>query len=64
MTNGENKGKGTLRSEDLIGELSGESISTLVEQLRNDNAYINVHTEANGPGEVRGHITFVDLIAF
>ena len=64
VTNGENKGKGTLRSEDLIGELSGEPISALVEQLRNDNAYINVHTEANGPGEVRGHITFVDSISF
>ena len=56
--------KGTLRSEDLLGELSGEPISALAEQLRNDNAYINVHTEANGPGEVRGQISFVDAIGF
>ena len=64
---GSSASKGTLRGGadgDLIGELSGEPISALVDLLRNDNAYINIHTEANGSGEVRGQISFVDAIGF
>ena len=57
------KSSGTLRSEDLINQLAGATIADLVEEMRKDNAYLNVHTNLNPPGEVRGQITVVETLA-
>ena len=55
--------KGTLRSEDLLNDLMGAPISDLVERMRTDDIYLNVHTEANPPGETRGQVTRIGTLA-
>lgn len=47
---------GTLTAADLIGALEGEAFTALAEELAMGNAYVNIHTEANPPGEIRGQI--------
>ena len=47
---------GTITADDLVGSLGGEPLSALVAELDAGNAYVNVHTSANPPGEVRGQI--------
>ena len=47
--------KGKLDSGDLTGPLS--DWDAFVEQLRNGNTYINVHTADHGGGEIRGQIS-------
>ncbi|HIO69429.1 MAG TPA: CHRD domain-containing protein [Nitrospirales bacterium] len=59
---GDDKSKGTVRAENLINSLAGMTIADLAAILRADGAYLNVHTDANGPGEVRGKISLVDTI--
>jgi len=59
--------KGTLDAGDLIGALTGAKLEELIEQIRDGNAYCNVHTNDgtdppnSGPGdyrlgEIRGQI--------
>jgi hypothetical protein len=59
--------EGTITAANLVGVLAGQPLSALLDQLRNGNAYVNVHTNdgiapANtGPGdfpggEVRGQV--------
>lgn len=48
--------EGTITADDLIGSLGGEPLSALIAELDAGNAYVNVHTSANPPGEVRGQI--------
>lgn len=47
---------GTLTRQDLIGPLQGSSIADLVREIRRGNTYVNVHTEQNPDGEIRGQI--------
>ncbi len=44
----------TRTSADLVGPLGGEPLSALIDQIRSGNSYVNVHTVANPPGEIRG----------
>ncbi|AJY75062.1 CHRD domain-containing protein [Paenibacillus beijingensis] len=48
--------RGVLTSRDLVGPLSGRTISDLVREIRRGNAYVNVHTIQNPDGEIRGQI--------
>jgi hypothetical protein len=59
--------RGTITADDLTGPLTGQPLSALVELLRTDGAYTNVHTSDGdavlneGPGdfpagEIRGQI--------
>lgn len=48
--------QGIITDADLIGPLTGGTIDDLVAELEAGNAYVNVHTQANPPGEVRGQI--------
>lgn len=52
--------KGVLVSDDLTaltcGDVEISNIASLYEAILNRQVYVNVHTEANPPGEVRGQI--------
>ena len=48
--------QGTITAEDFVGPLEGESLDTLSEMMRTDETYVNVHTEQNQGGEIRGQI--------
>jgi hypothetical protein len=49
-------GKGTITSSDLKGPLAGKQISDLVKMIKSGGAYVNVHTQQNQMGELRGQI--------
>ena len=48
--------EGEIDAADLVGPLAGMDLDELVAVLRSGDAYVNVHTEANPPGEIRGQI--------
>lgn len=48
--------EGTISSSDLEGPMEGRDISDLVSAMSNGVTYVNVHTEANPDGEIRGQI--------
>ena len=48
--------RGTLTARNLVGPLQGRTIRDLVREIRNGNAYVNVHTTQHPNGEIRGHI--------
>ncbi|SEN13279.1 CHRD domain-containing protein [Lihuaxuella thermophila] len=47
---------GTITRRDLVGPLRGKSIASLVECMKKCKTYVNVHTEQNPNGEIRGQI--------
>ena len=47
---------GTFTAEDFEGPLQGQNMTDLVDAIGSGQAYVNVHTEANPPGEIRGTI--------
>jgi hypothetical protein len=48
--------EGTITAADLVGPLAGSSLSDLIDELRDGNAYVNVHTAQYLAGEIRGQI--------
>jgi hypothetical protein len=50
-------GKGKITSGDLQGPLSGEQLSNLAKLMQDRNTYVNVHTQQNQNGEIRGQIS-------
>ncbi len=50
---------GTLTADDLGGEACAAGLGDFVDELLNGQTYVNVHTEANPPGELRGQIVQV-----
>lgn len=48
--------EGTVASKDLIGPMEGKTIKDLEMAVEKGNAYINVHTNENQSGEVRGQL--------
>lgn len=53
MTNG-TLSQGNITSAKLEGPLAGKQLSDLINLMINGGAYVNVHTEANPNGEIRG----------
>lgn len=51
--------QGNITPSDLTGSLAGKSISDLVRKMQSGETYVNVHTEANPNGEIRGKISFM-----
>ncbi|MGH9952028.1 MAG: CHRD domain-containing protein [Nitrososphaeraceae archaeon] len=47
---------GNFAAEDFEGPLQGQNMTDLVDAIEGGQAYVNVHTEANPPGEIRGTI--------
>jgi hypothetical protein len=48
--------EGTITAANLLGALAGQPLSALVEALSSGGAYVNVHTQQNPGGEIRGQI--------
>ncbi|MFC4988608.1 CHRD domain-containing protein [Saliphagus infecundisoli] len=48
--------EGTFTADDLVGPLEGADADEIVTALIEENAYVNVHTEAYPAGEIRGQI--------
>jgi hypothetical protein len=49
--------RSSINSTSLIGPLQGKQMPDLINIMKNGQAYVNVHTTQNPPGEVRGTIT-------
>jgi len=48
--------QGTATAADLVGPLAGSTLGDLVDEIEAGNAYVNVHTVQNRPGEIRGQV--------
>lgn len=46
----------TITADDLEGPMTGAPLSDLMDAMENGEAYVNVHTEQNPNGEIRGQI--------
>jgi hypothetical protein len=49
--------KGNITSTSLEGPLAGKKLTDLISIIKDGNAYVNVHTEANPKGEIRGQLS-------
>jgi hypothetical protein len=47
---------GTLTAADLSADLMGKTVADLVKLIKSGELYVNVHTDANPNGEIRGQI--------
>jgi len=47
---------GSITADDLVGPLAGQSIAALAEAIQSGNIYVNIHTEQNPSGEIRGQV--------
>lgn len=48
--------QGTITADMLAGPMEGMSISDLLAAMKNASTYVNIHTEQNPDGEIRGQI--------
>ncbi|KCZ70399.1 CHRD domain-containing protein [Candidatus Methanoperedens nitroreducens] len=48
--------EGTITADDLVGPLEGQSLSELIDAMSAGETYVNVHTEQNPAGEIRGQV--------
>ena len=49
--------KGSIKSSDLQGPLTGHPLSDLVHLIGGHGAYVNIHTQQHQNGEIRGQIS-------
>lgn len=47
---------GTITASQLVGPLKGKTVADLLEDIRNGDTYVNVHSKAHPGGEIRGQI--------
>ena len=52
-----NLANGTITGSSLEGQMQGTAVSDLVKAMERGETYVNVHTEANPNGEIRGQIS-------
>jgi len=48
--------EGSITAKDLVGDLKGKTVEDLVQIIKAGEAYVNVHTDANAEGEIRGQL--------
>ena len=56
-----------ITADDLVGSLAGMPLSALLDEMRAGNTYVNIHSEENPRGEIRGQIAAVtgdDFVCF
>jgi glucose/arabinose dehydrogenase len=49
-------GQGSFTEVELLGPLVGKTLDDLLLSIQENRAYVNVHTEQFGPGEIRGQL--------
>jgi hypothetical protein len=54
--------EGMLTSANLVGPLQGQPLSALITEIRAGNTYVNVHTQQNPAGEIRGQIGRLEVL--
>lgn len=47
---------GTITSAQLVGPLKGKTVADLLENIRNGDTYVNVHSKVHPGGELRGQV--------
>jgi hypothetical protein len=47
---------GSITADDLKGPLTGRQVSDLIKLIEDGKAYVNVHTDLNPDGEIRGQL--------
>jgi hypothetical protein len=47
---------GSFTAADLVGPLAGQPLSALLDAMRAESTYVNVHTSQFPPGEIRGQL--------
>lgn len=52
-------GKQFITAANLVGTLAGQPLTALVDQMRTGGIYVNLHTDANAGGELRGQVALV-----
>ncbi|MDR4491222.1 MAG: CHRD domain-containing protein [Candidatus Nitrosocosmicus sp.] len=50
---------GNFTAADFEGPLKGKQMKDLTDMVNDGEAYVNVHTEANPKGEIRGQLSFM-----
>jgi hypothetical protein len=53
--------EGTVTEEDLVDVLEGESLEALIAEIEAGQTYVNIHSEQNPGGEIRGQIAADDV---
>jgi hypothetical protein len=48
--------KGNITSDKFEGPMAGKQFSDLIDVMKSEGAYVNVHTQQNPDGEIRGQI--------
>jgi hypothetical protein len=48
--------EGTFTAANLVGPLAGATLADLLAEMEAGNSYVNVHTLAFPPGEIRGQV--------
>jgi hypothetical protein len=52
--------EGHITPANFVGPLQGEQLDDLIALMQNETAYVNVHTEQNPQGEIRGAVLLDD----
>jgi hypothetical protein len=50
---------GTITADNLEGPMAGSQLPNLIDAMNNGQTYVNIHTEQNPDGEIRGQIVTV-----
>jgi hypothetical protein len=47
---------GSIAANNLEGPMQGKTVAELIDAIKNNTTYVNVHTEQNPDGEIRGQL--------